>query len=422
MMSTLDVFWDDQRIGHLDQVGGQAMTFRYAESYLASQHPQPISLSLPLQAEAFAAAVSRSWFANLLPEGEIRGHVARRLGVSERNEFALLAGIGGECAGALRLLPESMPVPTRDTSVPLPWAELEAKIASTPRPSLLALVLQDGELRLSLAGAQDKLPVRFSRRELALPGGNAASTHLVKVSSGGLPDLVQNELLCLTLAGKVGLAVPPAEMAPTRTPILLVERYDRRVRPDGSIGRLHQEDFCQALGVPPDTKYESEGGPSLVQLFEALSRGSRSPLPDKKSLLEWVLFNVLIGNADAHAKNISLLYGGFGERTRPRLAPFYDLVCTQVYAQLSTRHAQKIGGEYRFDRLADRHWERFATSVEVHPKYLRTIGLELCDKVERHVPALADDIGRAHSGAETLGKIVRVVESRIGRIQREFGG
>jgi len=420
-MSTLNVFWDDQLIGHLTKVGGQGVAFQYSEHYLALERPQPISLSLPLQAEAFDTATSTAWFANLLPEGEIRGHVARKLGVSERNDYAMLDGIGGDCAGALRLLPESSPLPTRDILVPLPWDELEAKIASTPRPSLLALVLQDRELRLSLAGAQDKLPVHYADGELALPGGKTASTHLLKISSGGFPDLVQNELFCLTLAKSAGLRVPHAEMAATGTPILIVERYDRRVHPEKGVSRLHQEDFCQALGVPPETKYENEGGPSLEQIFEVLARGSRAPLPDKRDLLKWVIFNFIIGNADAHAKNISLVYGEFGEDFGPRLAPFYDLVCTQVYDQLSKNQAQKIGGEYRFKAIAGRHWDRFAASIDVNPKYLRTIGLELCEKVEKNVSAMADNIGRAHSGVETLDGIVQVVEWRIKRLRGEFG-
>ncbi len=113
-MSALNVFWDDELIGRLFKVGGQGMTFQYSEHYLALEQPQPISLSLPLQTEEFEVATSKSWFANLLPEGEIRGHIARKLGVSERNEYAILAGIGGDCAGALRLLPESSPASTKD--------------------------------------------------------------------------------------------------------------------------------------------------------------------------------------------------------------------------------------------------------------------------------------------------------------------
>ena len=420
-MNALNVYWNTELVGRLAKTGAQDMSFQYSESYLGSKHPRPISLSLPLQAEAFGGHISKSWFANLLPEGEIRGQVARKLGVSERNEYAILTGIGGDCAGALQLLPESTPAVTEGKLIPLPWDELETKIASAPRPALLALVLREGELRLSLAGAQDKLPVHIAAGQLALPSGNAASTHLLKISSGSFPDLVQNELFCISLARKVGLNVPRAEMAATKTPILVIERYDRLVNPDGSIHRLHQEDFCQALGFPPESKYENEGGPTLAQIFEALARGSQTPLPDKRDLLKWVLFNFIIGNADAHAKNVSFLYGKTGDENGPLLAPFYDLVCTEVYDQLSKKQAHKIGGEYRNKFIASRHWDRFASSIGVNPKYLRTLGLELCKKVEENAPVLSLEIGRKNSGSKTLGQITRVIEKRTIQLRTELG-
>ncbi len=419
-MNALNVYWDSDFVGRLAKTGGQDMFFQYSASYLASEHSQQISLSLPLQAEEFDGSISKSWFANLLPEGEIRAHIASKLRVSERNEYAILRGIGGDCAGALRLLPESAPKATEGKLIQLPWNELEAKIASTPRPSLLALVLQEGELRLSLAGAQDKLPVHIFNGQLALPSGNIASTHLLKISSGSFPDLVQNELFCLTLARLVGLATPDVKMADTKTPILLVDRYDRFTGPDGDIHRLHQEDFCQALGVPPESKYENEGGPSLAQLFEVLARGSQTPLPDKRDLLKWVLFNFIIGNADAHAKNISFLYEQRGHKKRPRLAPFYDLVCTEVYDPLSTKQAQKIGGEYRPEKIASRHWDRFASAVEVKPKYLRSLGLELCKKVEETAPPLSEKISNTRLGSTTLRQINQVIEKRIVRLRAEL--
>jgi len=421
-MNTLEVRWDEVLVGRLVETGKRAVSFRYAETYLASVRPRPISLSLPLQADAFDGDVAKAWFANLLPEGEVRGHVARRLGVSERNEFALLAGIGGDCAGALRVVPERADGVEDGRLIPLSWDEIEAKIAATPRPSLLALVMQDRELRLSLAGAQDKLPVHFADGRLSLPSGNRASTHLLKIASGGFPDLVQNELYCLTLARSAGLAVPDAQMAATATPILIVERYDRRTVADGTVRRLHQEDFCQALGLPPDQKYENEGGPSLAALFEVLARGSRSPLPDKRELLKWVLFNYVIGNADAHAKNVSLLYGAFEDGPGPRLAPFYDLVCTEVYGGLARRQAQKIGGEYRTGSIGGRHWDRFADAIDVNPRYLRTVAAELCARIEAAADPLARSLGASGSGTATLERIAGVVGGRIGKLRADLAG
>lgn len=424
-MDTLDVWWGDDLVGHLAQGGRRAMEFRYASNWLSSPRARPISLSLPLSEAPFTGEVAGAWFANLLPEGEVRAQVARRLGVSEQNEFALLGGLGGDCAGALRLLPaparaaNQSPGERDPELVPLPWPELEDRILATPRPSLLALVMQDRELRLSLAGAQDKLPVHLDGDMLSLPRGSAASTHLLKLGGSDLPDLVQNEMFCLTLAREVGLSVPEVRLAATRTPILVVERYDRKRVAGGDVVRLHQEDFCQALGLPPHLKYENEGGPALARLFEIVAKGSRAPLPDKRDLLRWVLFNVLIGNADAHAKNLSLVHDD-PDAAGPRLAPFYDLVCTAVYEQLSDRHAQRIGGEYRWRQLRRRHWERLADEIGVNPRYLRSVGLELCGRVATHAGELAVQIGREHGGAATLERMVRLIAQRVGRIGMEF--
>jgi len=418
-MEALNVTWDGALVGHLEPGPGRDMTFSYASTWLSSPRARAISLSMPLGEERFVGAVPGAWFANLLPEGDVRAHVARKLGVSERNEFALLGGVGGDCAGALRLLPDAAPADEEAGLTPLPWAELEAKIAATPRPSLLALVFGDRELRLSLAGAQDKLPVHLAGDVLSLPTGAAASTHLLKIAGSEFPDLVQNELFCLTLAREVGLGVPPARMAATKTPILVVGRYDRRVTAAGTVQRIHQEDFCQALGLPSESKYENEGGPSLSQLFGVIARGSHSPLPDKRDLLGWVLFNTIIGNADAHAKNLSLLYD-VDDESRPRLAPFYDLVCTAVYGQISEKHAQKIGGEYRWRHTSRRHWERLAADIDVNPKYLCAAGLELIERVEARAADLARDIGREHAGSATLERIVRVIAQRGQRLRAEF--
>ena len=158
----------------------------------------------------------------------------------------------------------------------------------------------------------------------------------------------------------------------------------------------------------------------MALMFEALARSSQTPLPDKRELLKWVLFNFIIGNADAHAKNVSFLYHKYGDQTGPNLAPFYDLVCTEIYDHLAKRQAQKIGGEYRTRFIASRHWDRLASSIEVNPKYLRSLGLELCDKVEENAPLLSVEIGKAHSGAKTLDLVIQVIEERINRLRTEL--
>ncbi|MBE0564440.1 MAG: type II toxin-antitoxin system HipA family toxin [Krumholzibacteria bacterium] len=412
-MTTLAVHWEDTLVGHLSPAGGDGMSFVYHRSYLESSTTRPISLALPPRPEPHDGPAVRAWFANLLPEGAIRGQVARALGVSERNELAILARTGGDCAGALRLLPADAAAPSEPSlPMPLPWDELEARLAATPRPSLLAMAARDGRLRLSLAGAQDKLPVRYDGGSLSLPTSDHPSTHLLKVGDPAFPGLVHNELFCLRLARAVGLPAPAAELAPTRTPLLLVERYDRVQAADGTTVRLHQEDFCQASGRLPETKYESEGGPALAEMFAALAAGSGSPLADKRDLLAWVLFNYVTGNADGHAKNASLLYGRLTDTGLPRLAPFYDLVCTAAYGALTRRLAQRIGGEDRPERVEARHWDGLAAAIGVKAAYLKTLGLELSRRIEEQAAALAAD------GAPA--QVTDVIHARCRRLQGEL--
>jgi serine/threonine-protein kinase HipA len=287
---------------------------------------------------------------------------------------------------------------------------------------LLPALMRDRPLRLALAGAQDKLPVRYAAGALALPAGGAASTHVIKVGDAEFPGLVENEYFCLKLADAVGLPAPPADIAPTATPMLIVERYDRVRHGDigggDSILRRHQEDFCQALDCSPETKYESEGGPGLAALFACLARCSVAPLPDRRQLLRWVVFNALIGNEDAHAKNVSLLYGTAPQESGPVLAPFYDLVCTTVYDELRRKLAMGIGGQNRLDRLEKRHWERFAAAIDVKPRYLLSLIAELAEQVDRVALEVAEQVANRFPRGPVTKRVVESVQRNVERLTR----
>ncbi|MGA1825420.1 MAG: type II toxin-antitoxin system HipA family toxin, partial [bacterium] len=221
------------------------------------------------------------------------------------------------------------------------------------------LVGREG-MRLSLAGAQDKLPVYSKDNKLYLPQGGAASNSIIKPEIKDVENTVHNEAFCMMLAQRSGFDVPEVKIQQGKNNFLIIKRYDRKEE-GNKVTRIHQEDFCQALGVSYNQKYESEGGPGLRDCFNLLDNNSVQPALDKKRLLEFVVFNYYIGNADAHAKNISLLY----ENGNIRLAPFYDLMSTLVYEGLSKKMAMKIGGENRFNWVRKRHWERLAKSIDV---------------------------------------------------------
>lgn len=253
-MRRLIVYLSGRPAGTLAQDDSGLLWFRYDSAWLSSADAIPLSRSLPLRSEPFKGKLARAFFAGILPDEGPRGQIAAILGVSERNDFAMLERIGGECAGAVSLLPEGVPHPglgerrVRELSE----KELQAVIAELPRRPLMAGA--EG-IRLSLAGSQSKLPVIVSGSAIALPLRNTPSTHIIKPEPERFPGLVANEVLCMTLARALGLNVPPvATRMAGDTPCIVVQRYDRAISPDSTVTRIHQEDFCQALGFPPEKR------------------------------------------------------------------------------------------------------------------------------------------------------------------------
>ncbi|HOI10938.1 MAG TPA: type II toxin-antitoxin system HipA family toxin, partial [Myxococcota bacterium] len=308
MIERLHVFHRRRLVGTLDHQPDGRMAFAYAEAWLEAAGRFAISVSLPLASGPNRDPAAHAFFANLLPEGLVREAVARRLGLSATNDFALLAAIGGECAGALTVLPEAVDTtPESGAYESLP----DDFVSRLPgRSSVLAEMVARRGTRLSLAGAQDKLPVYLAPDgRLMLPMNGAPSTHILKVPSGRFKHLPANEVLTLRLARALSLDAAEANLVQVGgAACALVRRYDRTVR-DGQVVRLHQEDLCQALGRMPSMKYQEEGGPGFQDAMQVVREHSASPLVDARRLLGWQAFNLLVGNSDGHGKNLSLLYG-----------------------------------------------------------------------------------------------------------------
>ncbi|MFH1038632.1 MAG: type II toxin-antitoxin system HipA family toxin [PVC group bacterium] len=384
-MKRLIVYLHNKRVGSLEQDESGLMQFRYDETWLNRPDAIPLSRSLPLQPEAFQGKKVRPFFAGILPDEDPRRKIAAILGISERNDFAMLERIGGECAGAVSLLQEgTAPPQPEDTRLrELSETELKDVVAELPLRPLMAGM--EG-VRLSLAGAQDKLPVVVHDRKISLPLDNTPSSHILKPEPDRFPGLVANEILCMKLAGAVGLNVPSVEYRLVgEKACILVQRYDRLINRDGTTTRLHQEDFCQALGFPPERKYQEEGGPLLRDCISLLREWSTAPVVDIRDFIDALIFNVLIGNADAHGKNYSILYRG-GER---RLSPFYDLVCTLAWPELSRNLAMKIGGGRSLDTLTVGNWQKMTQETRLGWPMIRERIGEIC----RMIPDKLDAVG-----------------------------
>jgi serine/threonine-protein kinase HipA len=382
MARELKVWFFGKCVGVLTQDEGY-LSFRYLPEWLGSKNAKPLSQSLPLRTESFDDKIAKPFFAGLLPEGDKRTAVANILKVSSKNDFALLDGIGGECAGALILLePDQTPPVEAHASDSIEWLEEDQLIRVLEMLPKRPLLAGESGLRLSLAGAQEKLPVvvrevegkdGLSHFEIGLPKNNIPSSYILKPEISGVDGSVYNEAFCLALARELKLDAATAKIGRTKDKTyLLVERYDRFLD-DGQLRRLHQEDFCQALGVAPELKYQNEGGPTISDGFALVRKVTTPSAPNLLRLLDYIIFNCLVGNNDAHAKNFSLLYSQSGIQ----LAPLYDVLSTAVYPDLTDRMAMKIGSKYRFDELHARHWVQMAEAAQLGAPQLKRRVLEI---------------------------------------------
>ena len=412
-MAALVVYLNREPAGRLMQVGG-GLSFLYQPGYLQNTAALPLSRHLPLQAEAFDNSPSRAFFENLLPEGSIRTQLARRLGISAENVFALLTELGGDCAGAVRLLPEGEQLETAGHYRPICADELVKELDNLPNHPFLAD--EDG-VRLSLAGAQNKLPVHFDGINFFIPEGDAPSSHILKTPIDHVENSVLNEAFFMNLAARVGLKVPSATVVEIGgRQFYLVERYDRKLAEDGIL-RLHQEDFCQALGVESAFKYEKEGGPGFSDCFKLLRSWSDEPLADVGDLLRWALFNFLIGNADAHGKNISFLYADGAIR----LAPFYDLLSTAVYErQVNNKFAMRMGGQKDPRYLSADNMEKFSVEIGIGLRVVKRELKALAKKVEDAALALAEEYRQRYADPVIIGRIDQVLRQRRNKVQGLF--
>ena len=352
-------------------------------------HPEifSMSLSLPISAEPLSGPGLLSWLANLLPEGEPGQAFRRSLGVAQGDILGQIEKSGGDLAGALRFggMRKTDQAAYRKIGT---VAELERIIDELPKKPFL--VGEEG-VSMSLAGAQDKLPVALVDGCVAIPVNGAASTHILKPDNPRLTGSVANEALCMTLARHCGLKVAPVTTAKAGArEYLLVERYDRTGQPEGVVARLHQEDFCQALGRPPSAKYENNQtgikGPSIAEMVELIRQHMTAV--EVLAFLDAVIFNIAIGNVDSHAKNYSIML----RHEEVTLAPLYDLMSGLDWDGITQNHAQPIGGQNRGRHIAKRHWKRMAKACGLGETATIRRVTRLCQNILDHIPAALDEV------------------------------
>lgn len=410
-MAGLPVYFEQRVVGAID-VDKSGPGFTYDEGWTRLRGAFPISTRMPLTGDRVGPDIFLPWAANLLPENEQLRTLGQLLGMSRSDVIGLLSAIGGDTAGAL-----SIGQPGRTSSVQ--WRpvatpdELEAILDDLPNKPFL--VGEEG-VSMSLAGAQSKLAVAVDEGgRICIPMNGSPSTHILKPDSPRLPGGVQNEAFCLTLARRLKIPAPHVATgrAGKRT-FLLVKRYDR-TDVDGRWRRLHQEDYCQALGLPPSAKYEANQtgirGPTLKDMFDLTRR--HLPATEIIRLLDLVVLNVLCCNTDAHAKNYSIMIRGNGAS----LAPIYDIMCGEVWGNVTKNLAQAVAGKSRGNDLNGRDWQRFARECGLNPRQVLDLIGTLAESAIAEAGAAASEVAAMPAGSHEILELTRhAVERRAGQL------
>lgn len=407
----LNVFFGNEKAGSLESTENRGVIFVYDKNYLLNKNALPLSASLPLQSEEFPQKQCIPFFAGLLPEENSRKKIADYLHISETSTLKLLEALGGECAGLISILSEDDSIHT-ETSYNLDSDNYELIDSDRlsdfiEKMNMRPLIKADDKLRVSLAGAQEKLALAKINEKWYLPLNGAPSTHILKSTrTGSLSSLAKNEYICMKLAKSFALPVPNVDLLKIAgKEVFVVERYDR-INEGNSIQRLHQEDFCQALGIISTSKYQNDGGPGIADIFNTITKVCTVPALESQKFLRYVLFNYLIGNCDSHGKNYSLLY----KNRSVELSPLYDVVSTVIYPGLTEKLSMKIGKHYEIQKVTKEDFSLLAETLNIKYSVFSKI---FDDFGKKYINAFEELKNDKKVSTDILNSIFEVVKSRF---------
>jgi serine/threonine-protein kinase HipA len=401
-----------RKIGRVTRDNRGRLTFTYADDWRRAAGAYPLSLSMPLAAAEHGHKTIEAFLWGLLPDNAtILDRWARRFQVSARNPFALMSHVGEDCAGAVQFVrPERLDSVAGQGPAEVEWLD-EAGVAERLRAlrsdhSAWRIPRDTGQF--SLAGAQPKTALLYEDGRWGVPSGRTPTTHILKPPTGDFDGHAENEHVCMQLASMLGLVTAHSQVMRFEDEVaIVIERYDRQ-QTDAGVVRVHQEDMCQALAVPPTLKYENEGGPGARAVVDLIRTFSGRVNEDVQRFVDALAFNWLIGGTDAHAKNYSMLIGAEG---RARLAPLYDIASILPYDfdPQKIRSAMKIGGEYRIRDIGPRQWRKLAAELRLNADALiqriRDFARTLPDSVSE-ISRTADSEGLDHPLIERLSSAI----------------
>lgn len=391
------------------------LRFVYEDEWRRAPESYPLSLSMPLTAAEHGHATIEAFLWGLLPDNDrVIDRWARDFHAG-KNAFSLLTHVGEECAGAIQLAPpDRVDDMRRARRGAVQWLDEDdiARRLRALRSDQTAWRSPGDAGQFSLAGAQAKTALLFQDGRWGVPSGRTPTNRIVKPPLVELRGHVEIEHFCLRLARLLGLPAPRSSVQHFGGEVaIVIDRYDRLLR-RRTLFRLHQEDFCQALGIMPTRKYQSQGGPDPRSIVDLIREASSMPTEDVWTFVRALALSWLIAGTDAHAKNYSLL---LGEQRRVRLAPLYDLGSVLLHPELESRKvklAMKIGGKYLLDQIGLRQWIKLASELRLNQDQLVATLRSMADMV----PDGAADVSRGaiddHLPASIVGRLAARITER----------
>ena len=406
-MDKIYIFYEKKIVAEASINSELIYQLKYEKSWLDDPKSFPLSFALPLSEKTYGNKLTLSFLENLLPEGDVRTSLPYG-----SNPIRFLDEFGADCAGAFTTSSKNIYTEPNLTGNDYKEITLDSVYEALETRSLAQAVSELHPGYLSLAGAQDKIAATVIGHKIYTPLKHQPTTHIIKppIKKKHVYHTVYNELFCMRLADRIGLTVPNCYVIPGKYPLLVIERYDRTKKKDG-VHRLHQQDFCQAQGLTSLSKYQNEGGPSFADNYKFLVNhvAIKYRSKDQFRLLDWLAFNLLIGNCDSHSKNISLINVPEGVR----LAPFYDLLTTLIYKSLPKEFAFVIGECENIFEISKKNIEMLEEELGLKKgmivKKIDHIALRISLEKNRLIEKLQQEYGQI----AIFNELSRFIDSRI---------
>ncbi len=421
----LDVYIGSSKVGRYVRAPDGASSFRYDPDWLVSERSFPISVAMPLSDRIWSGDEANSYFDGLLPDAQsVRDKIAAREQAESAGVFDLLSVIGRDCMGALRFVREGEDPgdPAKMVYRPVSDEEIATRLAALAN-NPLGMTAEEDDFRISLAGMQEKTAFLRVDDRWQLPLGPTPTSHIFKPvmkegpNGADFSDTPWNEWFCLQLCRALGLETTKADvMHFDGKPVIVVERFDRSWRED-VLYRLPQEDLCQALGTPSHRKYESDGGPGILDVMAFLN-GAVDPFKDRLAFMKAQIVFWLLAAIDGHAKNFSIFIspGGY------RLTPLYDVMSISPYSQLplqKSKMAISIGDKryYRMNQIQVRHFFQTGKKAGLAKQDMDSLFSDLMSRIDLVIEEVVAIAARTEMPERTFMAVIEGIRSRMAMVQ-----